>query len=57
MLLLREDFVTANEGDSREYEDINVEYVDEIRVADLAAEMNMTDSIYGDEVLGRLKVS
>lgn len=50
----------ANEGDSREYgeEDTETFFTDEIRIADLAEEMNVTDILYTDEAqLGRLKVT
>lgn len=54
------DFLTANEGDSREYgdEDDSSFYTDEVRVEDLAVELGLdtTMSPYDETNLGRLKV-
>eukprot|EP00904_Undaria_pinnatifida_P006684 jgi/Undpi1/3145/HiC_scaffold_15.g06519.m1 len=54
-------FLTANEGDAREYgdEDSADFYTDETRVADLAEEfgLDVTESPYDDANLGRLKVT
>eukprot|EP00904_Undaria_pinnatifida_P006682 jgi/Undpi1/3143/HiC_scaffold_15.g06517.m1 len=54
-------FVTANEGDGREYgdEDASNYYTDEIRVEDLAVELGFdaTESPYDETNLGRLKVT
>lgn len=54
------DFLTANEGDGREYgeEDTPEFFTDEIRVADLAVELGLdaTAHPYTDDALGRLKV-
>lgn len=54
------DFLTANEGDSREYgdEDSDDFYTDEARVEDLAIDLGFdaTQSPYDDANLGRLKV-
>ena len=55
------DFLTANEGDAREYgeEDTPEFFTDETRVADLAVELGLdaTTAPYSDDALGRLKVS
>ncbi|CAN0424076.1 unnamed protein product [Ascophyllum nodosum] len=52
-------FLTANEGDSREYGDEDDEgfYTDEIRVEDLAEELGVNGTLYGETMLGRLKVT
>lgn len=52
------DFVTANEGDGREYGEENTDtfYTDEIRVEDLAIELGLNDTMYSEANLGRLKV-
>lgn len=54
------DFLTANEGDSREYgvEGTDGFFTDEIRVGDLAEELGLDpdDSPYSDDALGRLQV-
>lgn len=52
-------FLTANEGDGREYgdEDTDGFYTDEIRVEDLADELGVNDTMYGETMLGRLKVT
>lgn len=54
-----EDFLTANEGDGREYGDEDDEgfYTDEIRVEDLAEELGVNGTLYGETMLGRLKVT
>eukprot|EP00903_Cladosiphon_okamuranus_P012016 g11282.t1 len=54
-------FLTANEGDGREYgeEDTPEFFTDETRVGDLAEELglNITMSPYSEDALGRLKVT
>lgn len=54
------DFLTANEGDAREYgeEDTPDFFKDETRVGDLAIELGLdaTMAPYADDALGRLKV-
>ncbi|CAM9455187.1 unnamed protein product [Scytosiphon promiscuus] len=54
-------FLTANEGDAREYgeEDTADFFTDETRVGDLAIELGLdaTMAPYNDEALGRLKVT
>ncbi|CAN0549765.1 unnamed protein product, partial [Laminaria digitata] len=53
-------FLTANEGDAREFgdEDDSTFYTDEVRVEDLAEELGLdvTVSPYDETNLGRLKV-
>lgn len=57
---LNTDFLTANEGDAREYgeEDTPEFFTDETRVADLAVALGFdaTMAPYTDDALGRLKV-
>lgn len=58
--LASSDFLTANEGDAREYgeEDTAEFFTDETRVEDLAIELGLdaTMAPYNDDTLGRLKV-
>lgn len=58
--MLAADFLTANEGDGREYgeEDTPEFFTDETRVGDLAVELGFNASVapYTDDLLGRLKV-
>lgn len=58
-----QDFITANEGDSREYGDEGSSdpdefFTDETRVENLAEELGYDKDVapYNDDTLGRLKV-
>lgn len=59
-LTTAEDFLTANEGDAREYgdKDDSSFYTDEVRVEDLVEDLGLDVTMppYDDANLGRLKV-